>query len=102
MRYWDQEFQHDFRCPLCRASPGRLRDRVRFVAEREDFGSNPADVAAYTFAIEEVNLLITENPHLRPVDLPSEFQLAMGRRMEGIMLRAAFQAEEEGIYLPLP
>lgn len=104
IRFWDQEYKFGFRCPLCRTSGGRIRDRVDFPVEGEDFGENPEDVAAYQIAMAEVARKLREKPNLRPVDFPEDAQYAMGLQMESVLLQTTLRAEGEGEggFLPLP
>lgn len=103
MRYWDDEFHYDFRCPLCRASGGRVRDRVRFIAQREDFVPDPAQAAVQAMTVAEADRVLQENPGLRTVHLPLDFQIAIGRQMEVERLRLSLEREDQGLQgLPLP
>ena len=103
MRYWDTEYQFDFRCPLCRTSGGRVRDRVTFHVRREDYTSDPQQAAVQQMTLEAAMGLMMENPELRTGDLPQDYLMAIGRQMELERLHTSHRLESDGtVVLPLP
>ncbi len=96
MRYWDLENQFKFLCPLCRTSGGRVRDRVNFRAEREDFEPDSSQATAHNLIIQEVRRLGVQIGHIRPEQLPRDYRLAIGRELEMELLREATLDEEGG------
>lgn len=102
MRYWDEEHHFNFRCPLCRASAGRVRERVNITALRDDFEPDAAAEFALAETLREIFHEIALNPQLRPVQMPRDAQMALGRHMEQQRLRAAFRSEESGAFPRLP
>lgn len=89
MQYWDQDRQFDFRCPLCRTSGGRVRDRVEFAVGREDFVPDASEQAVYAMALEEAGNRLNANPAMIVADLPRGFWLPIGRNLEARLLQQA-------------
>ena len=96
MRYWDQERQFDFRCPLCRTSGGRVRDRVEFPVGREDFVPDASEQAVYAMALEEADNRLRANPLMIVADLPRGFWVPIGRNLEARMLQQALTYPDTG------
>lgn len=100
IRYWDEDGQFEFRCPLCRTSGGRVRDRVEFVAGREDFAPNTSEETAHAWTVEDADNMLRLNPGMDVADMPSSTWYALGRRMESRLLqRAIAHSERRGFPL---
>ena len=79
MDFWDSEHKYDYSCPLCRQSPGRLRDRAEMFGHRQDWGE-AGELAAQAQQLDEALDLIEAGFELE--ELPAEMRVAVERERE--------------------
>ncbi|KAI9785085.1 MAG: hypothetical protein M1835_003409 [Candelina submexicana] len=73
---WDTEYKFDWICPLCRHSPGELRDRVSFDAEKKDFKGDEDELFAEENRLAYAWHWETDHPD---EEIPARFSVAVAR-----------------------
>ncbi|KAA6413197.1 MAG: hypothetical protein FRX48_02941 [Lasallia pustulata] len=88
MEFWDSEYKYDYSCPLCRQSPGRLRDRAEVVGSKQDWG-DAGEQAAQSEQLEEAEDLLEDGFELE--ELPEEMRVAVERERESARFKRVVQ-----------
>lgn len=88
MEFWDSEYKYDYSCPLCRQSPGRLRDRAEVVGSKQDWG-DAGEQAAQSEQLEEAEDLLEDGFEVE--ELPEEMRVAVERERESARFKRVVQ-----------
>lgn len=94
IRYWDEDRKFKFTCPNCRHSAGKVRDRVTFEGEKEDWVPNISEVYARDAYIAEIREASIQSPNLDIRTTGHEFELAWSREMEKNKIEKGLDANE--------